>query len=403
MDVGSWISTHGHQLVDINYQQAAAWLSFLCFLAAGIGCFYALVAAWLSRRLAAPSEGPEGACPAVTILKPLHGAEPGLLANLASFCVQDYPAAVHIVFGVQDPADPAIAVVRRLTEQFPDLDIELVIDPRGHGANRKISNLINMAARIRHDVVLLSDSDIRVENDYLRRVVPALGEPGVGMVTCLYAGASTASRWSQLAAQMINHHFLPGVLFGLEFGLTSPCFGSTIALRASTLAEIGGFEAFVEQLADDYAMGEAVREAGLEVVMSSYLVTHVCSERSAADLVRHELRWARTVRLLDPAGYAGSSITHTVPFAVLGGLLGGFAPAGLVMIASALACRLILQMHIDEALGVRDNRFWWGPVRDMLSFAIFAASFFGNAVTWRGQRYSVRNDGTLVYVGKIGS
>jgi ceramide glucosyltransferase len=137
--------------------------------------------------------------------------------------------------------------------------------------------------------------------------------------------------------------------------------------------------------------------------MPPYLVTHVCSERSAPDLVGHELRWARTIRLLDPTGYAGSGVTHALPFAVLGAALGAFAPAGLVMIASALACRLILQMHIDDALRVRDNRFWWGPMRDLLSFGIFAASFFGKAVTWRGKRYNVRADGTLVYMGEIGS
>jgi ceramide glucosyltransferase len=389
--------------MEFQYQQAAAWLSFLCLLAAACGCFYALGIAWLSRRLAPGSEASGGPYPPVTLLKPLHGAEPGLEDNLASFCVQDYPGPMQIIFGVQDPADPAIAVVRRLADRFPHLDLELVIDSRRYGANRKISNLVNMASHIRHRVVVLSDSDIRVGTDYLQNVVPALEKPGVGLVTCLYRGAWTASPWSQLAAQTIDYHFLPSVLFGLEFGLARPCFGSTIALRRATLELIGGFEAFVDQLADDYAMGEAVRELGLQVVMPAYLVTHLCSERSAPDLVGHELRWARTIRLLDPVGFAGTAITHPLPFAVLGACLGAFAPAGLVMIASALACRLILQMHIDDALKVGDNRFWWGPVRDLLSFAIFAASFFGKAVTWRGQRYSVRADGTLVYVGEIGS
>ncbi|HXW31085.1 MAG TPA: bacteriohopanetetrol glucosamine biosynthesis glycosyltransferase HpnI [Xanthobacteraceae bacterium] len=389
--------------MEFPYQQAAAWLSFVCFLAAAFGCFYALVIAWLARRLAPAAEITDGPYPPVTLLKPLHGAEPGLEDNLLSFCVQDYPGPVQIVFGVQDPADPAIAVVRRLVDRFPDLDIELVVDTRRHGANRKISNLVNMASHIRHRVIVLSDSDIRVGTDYLRHVVPALEEPGVGLATCLYRGGWTASPWSRLAAQTIDYHFLPSVLFGLEFGLARPCFGSTMALRCSTLDQIGGFEAFVDQLADDYAMGECVRELGLRVVMPPYLVTHMCSERSAPDLVGHEVRWARTIRLLDPAGFAGSAVTHALPFGLLGAAFGGFAPAGLVMIASALACRLILQMHIDDVLKVRDSRFWWGPMRDLLSFAIFAASFFGKAVTWRGKRYNVRADGTLVYMGEIGS
>jgi ceramide glucosyltransferase len=388
---------------NVNYEQAFAWLSFLCFVVAGLGCFYALAAAWLCRGLGPLARGGEGCLPAVTILKPLHGAEPELYANLASFCVQDYPGPIHIVLGVQDAADPAIGVVRRLIKEFPAVDIELVVSSRRHGANRKVSNLVNMASRIRHETVLLSDSDIRVEKDYLRRVVPPLSDPRVGIVTCLYEGCSSASLWARFAAQMINHHFLPNVLFGLRFSLARPCFGSTMVFRRSTLLRIGGFETFSDQLADDYAMGEAVRDAGLEVLMSPYVVTHVCTERSAAELFRHELRWARTIRLLDPVGFTGSAVTHAFPFALLGALLGGFTPAGLVMIVSALACRLILQMHVDEMLDLRENQFWLGPVRDVLSFAIFVASFFGNAVTWRGQRYSVRGDGTLVYVGKIGS
>lgn len=388
---------------NVNYAEAAAWLSFLCFVVAGLGCFYALGAAWLSRRLATPAPGLDETLPAVTILKPLHGAEPGLHANLASFCLQEYPGQVHIVFGVEDAADPAVAVVCRLIEEFPAVDMELVVDSRRHGANRKVSNLVNMAGRIKHEIVLLSDSDIRVERDYLRKVMSPLTDPEVGIVTCPYWGDSTQSHWAHLAALTINHHFLPGVLFGLELGLARPCFGSTMGFHRSTLARIGGFEAFVEQLADDYAMGEAVRNAGLRVLTSPHLVTHFCTERSGAELIRHELRWARTIRLLDPVGFVGSGITHALPFALLGALLGGLTPAGFVMVVSALACRLILQMHIDEALGVRDNRFWWGPVRDLLSFAIFVASFFGNAVTWRGRRYSVRQDGTLVYANKIGS
>lgn len=386
---------------NVNYAEAAAWLSFLCFVVAGLGCFYALGVAWLSRRLAVPVQAFEQVFPAVTILKPLHGAEPGLHANLASFCLQHYPGPVHIVFGVEDPADPAVAVVRRLMEEFPSVDMELVVDGRRHGANRKVSNLVNMAGRIKHEIVLLSDSDIRVGNEYLRRVVAALADSDVGIVTCPYWGDSTQSAWAHLAALTINHHFLPSVLFGLQLGLARPCFGSTMAFSRNTLTRIGGFEAFVEQLADDYAMGEAVREAGLRVVMSSHLVTHICAEHSGVELIRHELRWARTIRLLDPVGFVGSGVTHALPFALLGALLGGVSPPGLVMVASALACRLILQMHMDEALGVRDNRFWWGPVRDLLSFAIFIASFFGNAVTWRGRRYSVRQDGTLVYASKI--
>ena len=385
------------------YQHWAGWVSLGCDLGAGLGCFFAIGAAWLAGRLAPgqPSRAPPGTA-GVTILKPLHGAEPGLYANLASFCIQDYPGPVQIIFGVEDGLDPAVPIVRRLIEVFPELELKLVIDGRRRGANRKISNLINMVFQISHELIVLSDSDIQVGPDYLATVLGRL-KGRVGLVTCPYRGAPTDSPWAQLEAQMINHHFLPNVLVGVRLGLARPCFGSTIALRASTLAAIGGFEAFVDQLADDYAMGEAVRNAGLEVAMCPQIVTHLCTEADMRELIRHELRWARTIRLVDPIGFAGAAITHPLPLAVLGALFSSFGAASLVMIASALASRLILQMYVDDALGIRDTRFWWGPVRDMLSFAIFVASFFGNDVTWRGQRYNVREDGSLVCAGEVGS
>ena len=201
-------------------------------------------------------------CPAVTILKPLHGLEPNLYANLAGFCAQDYPSPVQIVFGVDDPADPAIAVVRKLIADFPDRDLTLVINARRHGENRKVSNLINMARQALHEVLVVSDSDIVVAPDYLDHIVAALAQPGVGLVTCLYRGAAAAGIWSRLSAAAIDYHFLPNVLVGLKLGLAAPCFGSTIALRRKTLAEIGGFEAVADQLADDYALGALVRRAG---------------------------------------------------------------------------------------------------------------------------------------------
>src|SRR5262249_41767436 len=237
---------------------------------------------------------------AVTILKPLCGAEPGLEANLASFCAQVYPGAIQIVFGVGEASDAAAAVVRRLIDRFPQADIELVVGTDLHGANRKISNLINMAARARHGLIVVSDSDIRVAATYLRQVVAALEQPGVGLVTCLYRGSGDAGLWSRLAAMAINHHFLPNVLVGLRLGLARPCFGSTLALKAATLDRIGGFRPFANQLADDYAIGRAVREVGLRVAVPALLVEHTCFDETWSELIRREARWARTVRLIDP-------------------------------------------------------------------------------------------------------
>jgi ceramide glucosyltransferase len=389
-------------VVDVLFIEAAGWASAVCYAAAVVGCCYALAAAWLARRFVQARIAPAKSFPPVTLLKPLHGIEPGLYANLASFCVQDYPGPVQIVFGVEDPADPAIAVVHSLIATFPDRDLALVVGSLNHGTNRKVSNLINMVPNARHDLLVLSDSDIRVDPDYLRNLAAALDETGVGVVTCLYRGAAGAGIWSRLGAAAIDYHFLPSVLVGLKLGLAKPCFGSTIALRANTLAKIGGFNAVVEQLADDYAVGQLVRRAGLSVAIPSFIVTHVCTQQTAAELFRHELRWARTIRFADELGFIGSVVTHALPLALLGALLGGVTPAGVIVIA-ALACRFSLQMQLDRAFRLRDNPFWLGPVRDILSFVVFLASFLGRAVEWRGRRYAVRPDNTLAYAGKAES
>ena len=377
-------------------ESIAGWLSVVCLAVAILGCAYTLAAALIFRRFVGQRALLARVYPGVTILKPLSGAEPGLYDNLTSFCAQDYPGPVQILFGVQDAGDSAIPIVREVLADSPGRDLELVIDARRHGANGKVSNLINMAAHTKHEIVLLADSDIRVQPDYLSLVIGALSQPGVGLVTCLYRGALEPGLWARLNAMAIDYHFLPSVLVGLKLGLARPCFGSTIALRGDTLAEIGGFEAFADHLADDNAMGEAVRGAGMQVATPAFCVEHTCADTSLAALIRHELRWARTIRVVDPWGFAGSAITHPLPFALVGAALACFGAVGLWIIAAAVACRLVLQLQVDHTFPLRSGRWWLGTVRDVLSFAIFAGSFFVGVVSWRGQRYKVRSDGTLV-------
>jgi len=398
--------------VDELFVKAADWASVICYAAAALGCVYALGAAWAARSFARPQPASAQArvqaqaYPAVTVLKPLHGVEPNLYANLARFCAQDYPSPVQIVFGADDAADPAIGIVHQLVAAFPDRDLRLVINARRHGANRKVSNLINMVGAARHEILVISDSDIIVDRDYLKGVAASLDGPGVGLVTCLYRGAGAAGSWARLAAAAIDYHFLPSVLVGLKLGLAEPCFGSTIALRRNTLAMIGGFEAVVEQLADDYALGTLVRGAGLSVAIPSTIVAHDCTQKSAADLFRQELRWARTIRAVDPLGFAGLAITHALPLALLGMFFGlvqsGITP-GAALVIAALICRGVLQIELDRAFQLRDDFYWMGPARDVLSFFVFVASFFGRAVDWRGHRYGVRADSTLACYGEVES
>jgi ceramide glucosyltransferase len=266
-----------------------------------------------------------------------------------------------------------------------------------HGINPKISNLITMRPHARFEVLVISDSDIRVGPDYIREVTAALLTPGTGLVTCLYRGIPIAGLWSSLAAAAIDQHFLPSVLVALKLGLAHPCFGSTIALRAETLDRIGGFQAFADRLADDHAIGAAVRELGLKVAIPRLLLGHVCSEASLAALLGHELRWARTIRSIDPWGYAGSVVTNPLPLALICATLQGFGAAGIGLIAVTLACRFLVSLQIAVLPNGGERRVspWLSPLCDLLSFAIFLASFMPLSVIWRGRRYALRADGTL--------
>ena len=372
----------------------------ICEIAAVLGCAYALGAALTVGQFGRVAIMPATSYPAVTVLKPLHGAEPELYGNLAGLCTQDYPGPVQIVCGVADPGDPAIATARALMAAFPDSDVRLVVAPRQHGANRKVSNLINMLDAARHDVLVIADSDIVVERDYLKAIAASLGPPGVGIVTLLYGGIGAAGLWSAFAAAAIDYDFLPNVLVGLRLGLAKPCFGSTIAIHRDTLGAIGGFAAVVDYLADDYALGTLVRGAGLSVVIPAYTVLHRCTEPSLRALFAHELRWARTIRAVDPAGYAGLAITHALPLALIGAVLGGFGVVSGIIIVAALTSRFALQLTVDRMLRRRQRPFWGGPLRDLLSFAVFVASFFGHAVEWGGWRYKVHTAAGIVDPGR---
>ena len=363
------------------------------WLASALGCLFMLFAAALMWSSTRPQPATEPA-PDLTILKPLHGDEAGLYENLASFCEQDYSGAVQIVFGVENPNDPAIAVVERLRAAYPGKALELVIEPRAVGSNPKVANLINMSGRIAHDVIVLADSDIRVRRDYLARLVGALERQGGGAVSCPYYGISTGSLWSQLAQLTIDSHFLPGVVVGARLKLSQPCLGSTIALRRSSLSAIGGFEPLADCLADDYVLGELLRERGEPVSVLSFAVGHVCGESTFAELWRHELRWALTIRTVDPLGYLGWTVSHAFPLALIAWLLGGSWPA-IVLAVAALVCRAVLISATERGYGLPPHPYWLIPVRDLLSFAVFVAGFVARDVSWRGHHYELMSEGIL--------
>jgi len=374
---------------------AGAWLAGL---ATGLGALY-LLAAWHAVRRFAGGQSAQppvdpGRRPAVTILKPLHGEDPELYENLRSFCIQAYPA-VQIVFGVRDAADPAAAVARRLIADLPAADLALVVDPRVHGTNLKISNLINMMAVARHPILVIADSDMRVTPSYLDALVGGLAAPGVGLVTCLYAGHPAAGLWSRLGALFINHGFLPSVLVGSLVRPWPGCFGATLALHRETLRQIGGFARFRDQLADDYRLGAAIVEAGFRVALSRYVVEDVLVEPDARTLLRHELRWARTIRSIAPLDFAASVITYPLAFGLLCAVLSLLSAPGLAVLLGILGWRLIVVRMIDKALALPRQPLWLVPARDVLSFGLLIASFCGKTVEWRGHAFRLTQDGSL--------
>jgi ceramide glucosyltransferase len=361
--------------------------------AAAFGCLYMLLAAALMLSPARPERAFDASAPAVTVLKPLHGDEEGLFANLVSVCEQDYPGPVQIVFGVENPNDRAIAVVERLRAAYPGKPIELVVDTRVMGSNPKIANLINMSERIAHDIVVLADSDIRVRRDYLSRLVGALDRFG-GAVTCPYYGISTGGLWSYLAQLTIDSHFLPGVVAGARLKLSRPCLGSTIALHRQSLMAIGGFEPLADCLADDYVLGELLQQRGEPVTVLPFAVGHVCGETSFSEMWRHELRWALTIRTVEPLGYLGWGVTHAFPLALIAWAVGG-GEAAIGLGFAALACRAVLIFATERGYGLPRHPYWLIPVRDLLSFAVFVSGFVAREVSWRGHHSELVSEGNL--------
>lgn len=332
--------------------------------------------------------------PPVSVLKPLHGSEPGLYQNLRSFIEQDYPK-VQTVFGVNNPEDAALDDARAVINDFPGSDISIVIDRQIRGSNQKVSNLENMLPGARHDVLVLADSDMRVGRFYLGAVTAPLRDSRVGAVTCLYKGVSMGGLWSDLGAMQINFGFLPNALLADGLGMGGGCFGATIALSRETLDLVGGFAPLRDELADDRRLGDGVRARGLSVVLSRYLVETQVHEPSLAALWRHELRWARTMRRLAPAGFAGSVVVHAVAIAVLAAVVSGFASIACVLLGVTIALRWVAAGLIARRLGLATNRLWLLPLRDALSFAVFLASFVGHKVFWRDQRFAVEPTGRM--------
>jgi ceramide glucosyltransferase len=301
---------------------------------------------------------------------------------------------MQIVFGVQQPSDPALAVLEKLKRDYPRLDLSVVIDSTRHGASAKVSNLINMMRAARHDWLVLADSDVRAPPGYLEAVTAPLADPEVGIVTCPYRGVPRPGLWSLLGALFINDWFIPSVRVAALFGSRAFAFGATIALRRDTLDAIGGFPAIADQLADDYRLGELTRSRGQRTVLSDVVVDTWVDERTLHQLVQHGLRWLRTIRIVRPGGYAFSAVTFSLPMALLGCALAAGKPIALSLLAGTIVLRLMLHFAALAPARAR-SQLWAIPLADTLSFALWCGGFATREVQWRQGRYRVARDGSV--------
>ncbi len=360
-------------------------------LAAAAYYLLALVGAAFWRRTARKSSSP---LPAISILKPVHGRDPRFYQAIRSHATQDYHD-FEILFGVSDPQDPALVDIERLRKEFPSLPISLHVVETA-APNAKVGVLAALAAAARHPVLLVNDSDINVPAGYLRCVAMRLEEPGIGLVTCLYR-ATADSLPGRAEALGIATEFAPSVLVARLLGLAEFALGSTMAFRAATLQEIGGFAAISDYLADDYQLGSHVSRLGYHVAFAPCVVETNLSGETWPQVWKHQLRWSRTMRVSRTMGYFGYVVTHATLWAVLACAAGQWW-------AGAIALAIRMAAGIWVGAGILADRevalwFWLIPVRDLFGFAVWLAGLAGKTVDWRGQKLYLRPDGRICKYG----
>lgn len=336
--------------------------------------------------------------PGVSILKPVKGMDEESYDNFASFCRQEYPGELQLIFATASTEDPVIPVIRQLIDDFPGHDITLRIDHSLHGPNYKVSNLINAFPHARHDIIIVCDSDIKVAPDYLQSVVAHFSDPRIGLVTSLYRtssvhGIATAVEALGFTAEMIPNVLVARQLEGLTFAL-----GASMAVRREALAAIGGFETLAGYLADDYQLGNKIHGAGWRIALDRCFVESVIKPENLMAVLSRQLRWARTMRASRPGGYLASGVTLPFPAALLATLLAPSPAVWLAAVALLYGVRLSVSTLYSRRF-VRDGLLpcwlWLLPLRDMLAFFAWALSFLGNKVEWRGSRFVLKPGGKI--------
>ncbi|MDQ2870518.1 MAG: bacteriohopanetetrol glucosamine biosynthesis glycosyltransferase HpnI [Acidobacteriota bacterium] len=335
--------------------------------------------------------------PPVSILKPLCGLDPDAYRNLSSFFRQDYPK-YEVIFGVESEADPAVPIVRQILAEFPEVEARIVFHPPPLEGSPKVASLAHAAASSRHALLLVSDADIRVGPDHLTRMVQPMADPAIGVVTCLYR--SHGQGWAgALDALGLSAEFQRDALVARKVEGVSFAMGSGILIRADALKAIGGFDAVANYLADDFLLGNLPTRHGYRAEFAQDVVDHVLSTKTFGDLIRHQLRWNRGIRVSRPGGYAGMVFTHAASLSVLLLAAEKASPFGLLMFAATIAISVAAAWLVAVGL-LRDEGarrwIWLVPVRDLLSFALWIGGMFGSTVHWRGRRFRLGRYGLLL-------
>ena len=343
----------------------------------------------------------DSALPPVTILKPLHGMEPLLEECLESFFQQDYPV-YELIFGARSESDPALAVVESLKRKYPHVPTQIVLSGEPDYPNAKVYLMEKMVPLSAYPTLVITDSDVRVERDYLRHLVQPLRDANVGMITCLYRGVPTGGFWPLLEALGMSIEMSSGVLVanlleGMKFAL-----GPTMVIRKDVLECWGGFGVLRDYCADDFVMGALTYEAGRTVVLSQHVIDHIVLNRSARQSLLHQLRWMKSSRYSRQLGHIGTGLTFAMPFGLLGLVAGGIAgnwPLGLGLLGAAFANRVVQALAVGWGV-TRDRNSalycWLYPVRDLLGFILWCGSFSGSEIVWRGERYRLASGGRMV-------
>jgi ceramide glucosyltransferase len=353
---------------------------------------FAVFAARQFFRSAAPAASP-GSLPPISILRPIYGLDREAYENYASFCRQDYPE-FEMLCCVSDETDPAIPVVQKLIADFPERSICLLIGAPPLGASDKVNKLCRMAQQARHNLLIVCDSDVRVEPGFLRSIASAFGDPAVGGVTCLYRGLTSNSFAADLAALGNSTDFAAGVLLARRLSGIDFMLGAVMATTKARLVEMGGFEALVDHFSDDYELGNRIARNGHRVELSRFPVSIVYPRETFAGAFRQQTRWYASIKHSRRGGHFGLIFTQALPWTIVGASLSPFT----WMAAAYVGAYLLLRVWMARAVGVSGmhddlvrREFWLLPVRDAFAFAAWLASFLPRRIVWRGQQFHVRN------------